>query len=427
MRKLTLGLIIALSISILVIVNCIVKLSAYRGDILKLQDQLNAEWLGENTAKKTLFPKDEKIEGYSYKDDNREVMALKDKIDQLTKENEVLKNRLKENASSTKDNTAIGKRALWSNTTGYKNTAVGSWSLPKNTTGQFNTAIGYNALNDNVTGSNNTATGYQALSKNTASNNSAFGYQALFSNTSGSRNVAVGYSALLSNTNGTANIAIGYEALNAVTTSGENTAVGDRTLRSNTGGMNTAIGCIALFSNSTGESNTGVGYRAMQDVTTGGSNTAVGNWSLTNILGGSDNTALGKRAYQNGSYNNSMALGSSSVITASNQVRVGNASITSIGGQVGWTTLSDARLKKDVTENVPGLAFITKLRPVTYHHNLDEIAKSTNMIDSLRNPEYEFLAKDMIRTGFIAQEVEKAANELGFDFSGVDKPKNEND
>jgi hypothetical protein len=28
-------------------------------------------------------------------------------------------------------------------------------------------------------------------------------------------------------------------------------------------------------------------------------------------------------------------------------------------------------------------------------------------------------------TGFIAQEVEKAANEVGYDFSGVDKPKNE--
>ena len=104
MRKLTLGLIVALSISILVIVNCIVKLSAYRGDILKLQDQLNAERLGENTAKKTLSPKDEKLEGYPYKDDNREVMTLKDKIDQLTKENE----GLKKNVSSTKDNTVIG-------------------------------------------------------------------------------------------------------------------------------------------------------------------------------------------------------------------------------------------------------------------------------------------------------------------------------
>ena len=33
----------------------------------------------------------------------------------------------------------------------------------------------------------------------------------------------------------------------------------------------------------------------------------------------------------------------------------------------------------------------------------------------------------IVYTGFIAQEVEKAANEVGFNFSGVDAPKNEND
>jgi len=36
--------------------------------------------------------------------------------------------------------------------------------------------------------------------------------------------------------------------------------------------------------------------------------------------------------------------------------------------------------------------------------------------------------KQQVRyTGFVAQEVEKAANDLGYDFSGVDKAKNEND
>jgi hypothetical protein len=30
------------------------------------------------------------------------------------------------------------------------------------------------------------------------------------------------------------------------------------------------------------------------------------------------------------------------------------------------------------------------------------------------------------QSGFIAQEVEKAANEMGFVFSGIDKPQNEN-
>ena len=32
-----------------------------------------------------------------------------------------------------------------------------------------------------------------------------------------------------------------------------------------------------------------------------------------------------------------------------------------------------------------------------------------------------------LQTGFVAQEVEKAAEESGYDFSGVDKPKNDKD
>ena len=32
----------------------------------------------------------------------------------------------------------------------------------------------------------------------------------------------------------------------------------------------------------------------------------------------------------------------------------------------------------------------------------------------------------IIRTGFVAQEVEEAAKKIGYDFSGVDKPENEN-
>ena len=120
-----------------------------------------------------------------------------------------------------------------------------------------------------------------------------------------------------------------------------------------------------------------------------------------------------------------MALGYNAQINASNKVVVGDANITSIGGQVGWTTISDGRFKKDITENVPGLLFITKLRPVTYHHNMNAIAQILNTPDSLRLKESEILAGAMLRTGFIAQEVEKAANDLGFDFSGVDKPKSD--
>jgi trimeric autotransporter adhesin len=45
----------------------------------------------------------------------------------------------------------------------------------------------------------------------------------------------------------------------------------------------------------------------------------------------------------------------------------------------------------------------------------------------LRKKDSEALKGKMLQTGFIAQEVEVAAKSVGFDFSGVDAPKNEND
>jgi len=44
----------------------------------------------------------------------------------------------------------------------------------------------------------------------------------------------------------------------------------------------------------------------------------------------------------------------------------GNSSVSSIGGQVDWSTLSDGRFKKDVKEIESGLDFILSLRPATY-------------------------------------------------------------
>ena len=120
-------------------------------------------------------------------------------------------------------------------------------------------------------------------------------------------------------------------------------------------------------------------------------------------------------------------MGYDANITASNQVRVGNATVTSIGGQVGWTTLSDKRFKKDITETIPGLSFIMKLRPVAYHLDMNAIAGFLKTPDSLRLKEAEITKGNMLQTGFIAQEVEQAAQQINFDFGGIDKPKNNND
>lgn len=58
---------------------------------------------------------------------------------------------------------------------------------------------------------------------------------------------------------------------------------------------------------------------------------------------------------------------------------------------------------------------------------MDIIAGYLKTPDSIRKKESEVLKGKQLQTGFIAQEVEIAAKEIGFDFSGVDAPKNEND
>ncbi|MFM7902093.1 MAG: tail fiber domain-containing protein, partial [Bacteroidota bacterium] len=97
---------------------------------------------------------------------------------------------------------------------------------------------------------------------------------------------------------------------------------------------------------------------------------------------------------------------------------------------VGWTTFSDGRYKKNVEEDVPGLDFISKLRPVTYTTDitgLDNHYPKPTPREGQELPTLGDVSKqEKIRySGFIAQEVEAAAKEIGYDFSGVDKPQKE--
>ena len=60
------------------------------------------------------------------------------------------------------------------------------------------------------------------------------------------------------------------------------------------------------------------------------------------------------------------------------------------------------------------MEFIEKLRPVTYHLDMDAIANYNKTPDSLRLPESERLKVAELQTSFIAQEVEQAAQSIVF-------------
>lgn len=335
------------------------------------------------------------------------------------------------NTTGGSDNTGVGKGVLFQNTTGQKNTAMGSETLGNNTTGHENVAIGSRALADNVTGSENIAIGSLAQGARLyGSGNVSIGASALYNNHSGENNVAVGRYALAFS-QGSYNTAVGAYALVEYTTGTYNTATGYQVMRNTSSGShNAAFGRNALYTNTTGAHNTALGQHALYNNTTAANNTAVGSNALYSNTTGANRTALGYSSNSTGTnYTNSTGLGYNADCTASNQVRIGNSNVTSIGGFANWTNVSDGRFKQNVADDVPGIAFINRLRPVTYQIDLDAVDRffeeHYNERDTLsaRN-----LHKEHLRvSGFIAQEVEAAAQATGYDFSGVDAPKNADD
>src|SRR6266498_1734775 len=341
------------------------------------------------------------------------------------------------------DNTANGAYSLQANTTGYANTASGSAALHFNTTGYQNTAYGWEAMIHNTEGFNNTASGVFSLSSNTTGFfNTASGSNSLYLNTTGSYNTTSGYESLFDNETGTYNTASGVFSLYHNTSGYSNTAAGASSLYFNTTGYsNTAYGLGSLLHNTTGHYNTACGFYSLYNNTTGSYNTASGYSSLYSNTTGSENTALGFNA--NVVFDtlfNATAIGYGALVNKSNKVRIGNTIVTSIEGQVTLTTPSDGRYKKDIKENMQGLAFINSLRPITYTVNVQGLNEyynkgrkqlSNNSIsnyeDGALNAEMkkaEDEASKIVYNGFIAQEVEAAAKKLNYDFSGVDKPQN---
>jgi hypothetical protein len=260
--------------------------------------------------------------------------------------------------------------------------------------------------NDTPPGNGNVAIGNRSLFYDVDDATSAGGF----------RNVAVGTEAMYENILGYDNVALGYHALHHNV--GENNiAIGSFAGQFTSGSSNTIIGCGSRSGNNNASSssyNTVLGAGSLANNNNRG--------SYITILGGS--ASLG-----NDNIQNCTAIGYGAIVDASNKVRIGNSSVTVIEGQVPFTTPSDGRYKYNVKEDVKGLDFILKLRPVTYQFDtkkLDEEMQPKDLINAnYKTPPTNDEASKIRRTGFIAQEVEKAANESGYNFSGIIKPKTE--
>jgi len=213
-------------------------------------------------------------------------------------------------------------------------------------------------------------------------------------------------------------------------TGSNNSGFGVYVLRHNLGHSNTAMGAYCMEENTTGGYSVAMGRMASRLNTTGSFNVALGVYSQLRNETGSYNTAVG---YLTGpaigmtNLTNANAFGYGATNTASQQVRIGNSAVSSIGGYANWSNLSDGRFKENITEDVLGLEFINALRPVSYTVNHAKLNQFLGFDEEARQ-DLEADVKEVVQTGFIAQEVEQAAQKLGFDqFHGVDQPESERD
>lgn len=358
-----------------------------------------------------------------------------------------------------------GNSLLWLNSDHPTNTFLGlSAGAANNATsttseGKFNTFVGRAAGFNNFSGAYNTALGNQSLLANeNGTFNTAIGDQALTANSLGDENVAVGAGSLAFNTSASGNVAVGYLALNVNTDRAGNTAVGYRALAANGTGQtlsfhsqnNTALGYESMLVNTVGDENVGIGFRSQYNAINGFFNTSVGSQSLFFNQAGIRNVALGYQAGYNlsgvipndcsfiGCYN-SVSVNRTNVhlfgynvqnaqVTGNNQIVLGNTAITQIRAQVGGITgFSDGRYKTNVKEDVKGLDFISRLRPVSYNVNPDDLHKIWGTPDSVAKRNDHSETRKVRYTGLIAQEVEKAMKESGYPFTGIDIPANENE
>ena len=325
------------------------------------------------------------------------------------------------------ENVAAGAYSMEYNIGGSYNAALGMFALRNNTLGHYNTALGAYALHANTSAVSNTGIGYRALYSNTASNNTAVGYYAMYFNSTAAHNTAIGFYSMYSNTNAINNTAVGAFALYANSLGISNTAVGNEALYFSSGQYNTSLGVRSAYNTTSGGGNVALGFWSLYNNTTGGQNTAIGTEALAYNSTGVYNISVGAYSGTSSSYDNTISIGNNGISNSwHNQALFGNTSTVWNGGNVGWSTWSDARVKKNISDEVKGLDFITRLRPVTYHRDIDLQTQITGNRPTEDLP-HKYDIEQIKFSGFLAQEVEQAAKACGYDFSGITTPKSERD
>ena len=195
----------------------------------------------------------------------------------------------------------------------------------------------------------------------------------------------------------------------------DNLVFGANAVQGTLGTDNTAVGIDALAF-STGNDNTCLGHRVLRSAT-GDDNVAIGESTAYTLTTGSNNVIIGSGINSVETGNNCIVIGagaSSSTNSVSNEITLGNSSITTIRAAVtSITSLSDERDKKDVEDLDIGLDFVKSLKPrkFVWDNRVEKIVKFDDDGNVESEEEFYSANKGKKDFGFIAQEVKLLDND----------------
>ena len=353
----------------------------------------------------------------------------------------------------TSNNIAIGNFTgyVTANNPGTKNIWIGTSVAGLADNCQNNIGIGHNNFSNSMDSNDNIALGMNAGQGIENSDNnvvigksSGLGMQAESDDNvtigtnaglalKGNRNVCVGFQSG-QGIEGNDNFIFGYNAANSAT-GNENIIQGNDAGHQNNGDQNVLIGSFAGSGNK-GNNNIFIGSESGLS-TINNDNVFIGKMAGNSHVKGWGNVFLGKNTFSSSTSMNNITISNAAVIGANGSATQSNSVKLHSGGGViegdaPYTNISDARFKFNIKDDLPGLEFVKSLKPVSYNFDRKKmIAHEVQLLpDSIQAYYLDSLSYNdptLFRNiGFIAQEVEKTCEELGFEFDGLTVPDPDN-
>jgi hypothetical protein len=160
-----------------------------------------------------------------------------------------------------------------------------------------------------------------------------------------------------------------------------------------------AVGSTALDSQTnSGEKNVAVGFAAGTQITDGKESVAIGHTAAKNLTTGKGIYIGFESTASSGSVDKEIVIGDALTGKGSNTAFIGGSSGAYNGGNTTtWTTTSDQRIKKNIVDNVDGLAKIASIRVRNFEYRTPE--EVTDL------PQSAAINKPGVQIGIIAQEM----------------------